>query len=207
MENIKFSIGMVESSGGRLVINLKTGKILNCFVDNPEYREQFESIDYFDMTEWHTRYPFDDQVDCFDILDLGYTTKDGKKISPDHDFRYQSHWDHVYELKQMLIEEVIMHIKQDIENPIHPDALELMIDNLPIPDLFHYLPEHHLHDEKFKYLIDQGLIDYDQFHNDGHQYLKGLVCPQCRTPIGEFDEHQLICSKCNVLITIKKVNK
>jgi len=176
----KIKVGMVESSGGRLVIDLNTGIVLNRFIDDPEYKENFQSIERFDMDEWHKRYPFDQHVDCFDILDLGYTTKNGKQISPDYDFRYQSHWDHVYELKQILIDEAIMHIKQDFKDAKLCDALE-----------------------QLKVLIT---IKKD----DGHQYHEGMICPNCRTPIAIFDREceddwiQYNCEKCKVLITIKK---
>jgi len=201
---------MVESSGGRLVIDLNTGIVLNRFIDDPEYKENFQSIERFDMDEWHKRYPFDQHVDCFDILDLGYTTKNGKQISPDYDFRYQSHWDHVYELKQILIDEAIMHIKQDFKDAKPCDALEQLLDHLPIPDLYHYLPESMTHIKKFKYLINEGLTDFNHNYDDGHQYHEGMICPNCRTPIAIFDREceddwiQYNYEKCKVLITIKK---
>ena len=216
-ESIKLQdLGTVQSSGGELTIDCTTGKVLQIHCFDEDYREQFESIDKFDMDEWHKHYPFDQQCTGFDILDLCYWRKsDGYKVECDWDFRMQSHWDRIYEQKQILIDEVMMHIKQDIDEEKDKDfgafgALEQLLDHLPIPDLYHYLPENMTHQNKFKYLIDKEMINYYQNYNDGHQYLQGMICPNCRTPIEIFDEEcdhdwiQYDCEKCKSLITIKK---
>jgi len=208
MEEEKYVIGIVESSGGRLVIHLETGKVLNYFVDDADYTAAFASINHFNMVEWHERYPFDQNSDSFDILDLGYTNKDGKYIPPDEDYRSQSHWDHVYELKQILIDEVILHIQNDLHEVPDTDPITQLINQLPIPNLYHYLSENMTHQNRFKYLIDQGLTEFKHSHKECNDRF-GLACPQCRTPIDSFDESLIdqstryYCDKCKVIITIQ----
>lgn len=194
-------IGMVESSNGRFVIDLRDGKVLNRFPNDPESTVDFDSIVKFDLNEWRKRYPFDQHIDSFDILDLGFWDDQDDYHAPDHNFRYQSHWDHVYELKQMLIDEVILHLKEDF-NCQEEDAMTELLNQLPIPNLYHYLPEHHLHEEKFKYLIDKELTHFANQHKDHNDYY-GLICPQCRTPLDEFDDSQMECCKCNIIINWK----
>lgn len=79
----------VLGSHGQCVVDAKTGEVL--YIEEDGHRPndcEYETIMRFDVDEWRAAYPRSDLVGIsVDILDLGYTLRDGAYEAPQLDWR------------------------------------------------------------------------------------------------------------------------
>ena len=80
----------VHSSAGELTINADTGEVTNVDVYPGEQDTDYlTSIKRFDLKERRKTYPDWADDDHFDILDLGYWSKQGHYAKPEHNWRLE----------------------------------------------------------------------------------------------------------------------
>jgi hypothetical protein len=78
----------VISTHGIIVCDRETGKVLEIEPErDPESKQFLESIFSFDVDEWRKEYSDEELHGTIDILDLGYTGKDGTYEPPEHEWR------------------------------------------------------------------------------------------------------------------------